>query len=76
MSIKSIKRSMRLDFVFATVFGGMWALAFGGGALFGSERLIDFSLIPLTALLACLFSIRVRYDLLAHVRETEPEEGA
>lgn len=74
MSIQSIKRSMRLDFVVAAVLGGLWALAFGIGGRFGIDKLMDFSFIPLVGALACLFAIRVRYDLLNHVRETEPEE--
>jgi len=72
----NLEQRGRLDLFFAAGFCGIWGLTLCGGALLGSGRLIDFSLIPLTALLACLFSIRVRYDLLAHVRETEPEEGA
>ena len=75
MSIQSIKQSMRFDFAVAAVLGGLWALAFGIGGWFGIDKLMDFSLIPLVGALACLFAIRVRYDLLNHVRETEPEEG-
>ena len=76
MSIKSIKLSMRLDHGFAAAFGVLWVLALGAGVLLDSERLFDFSLIPMMGVMVCLFSLRVRYDLLDHVRETEPEEGA
>ncbi len=72
----NLEQRGRLDLFFAAGFCGIWGLTLCAGVLLDSARLMDFSFVPLIGGLVCLEAASVRKDLLAHVRETEPEEGA
>ena len=72
----NLEQRVRLDLFFTAALCGIWALALCAGALLDSTQLIDMGFVALVGALACLEAASVRTDLLDHVREAKPEEGA